>query len=250
MTKTNAGLVEYCRAQLGLPYWYGTFGQTASASLLASKKKQYPKYYTASDFSTQFGKRVHDCAGLPKGYLWSATPTSAPKYDAGTDWGATAFYQHCNKKGTIDTFDHVPGRLVFKGKPSKMSHVGVYVGAGKIIEAKGHKWGVIESKLDETWDYWGQCELFEESAPAPAPQPQPTPAPTPTPAPAPSGELYKVKTNGSNLRLRVAPNTNAAVLASMPNGSKVIVNGKSGSWSHTTYNGKTGWAFSKWLVKI
>jgi uncharacterized protein YraI len=59
-----------------------------------------------------------------------------------------------------------------------------------------------------------------------------------------------VKTNGSNLRLRVAPNTNAAVLASMPNGSKVIVNGKSGSWSHTTYNGKTGWAFSKWLVKI
>ena len=32
MTKTNAGLVEYCRAQLGLPYWYGTFGQTASAS--------------------------------------------------------------------------------------------------------------------------------------------------------------------------------------------------------------------------
>jgi uncharacterized protein YgiM (DUF1202 family) len=191
---------------------------------------------------------VHDCAGLPKGYLWSATPTSAPKYDAGTDWGATAFYQHCNKKGTIDTFDPVPGRLVFKGKPSKMSHVGVYVGAGKIIEAKGHKWGVIESKLDETWDYWGQCELFEESAPAPAPQPQPTPAPTP--APAPSGELYKVKTNGSNLRLRVAPNTNAAVLASMPNGSKVIVNGKSGSWSHTTYNGKTGWAFSKWLVKI
>ena len=248
MTKTNAGLVEYCRAQLGLPYWYGTFGQTASASLLASKKKQYPEYYTASDFSTQFGKRVHDCAGLPKGYLWSATPTSAPKYDAGTDWGATAFYQHCNKKGTIDTFDHVPGRLVFKGKPSKMSHVGVYVGAGKIIEAKGHKWGVIESKLDETWDYWGQCELFEESAPAPAPQPQPTPAPAPEPS---KSNKYKVKTNtGVPLRLRAAPNTKSVVLALIPNGTVVEVNGESNGWAHTAYAGRSGWASMTYLKKV
>ena len=247
MTKTNAGLVEYCRAQLGLPYWYGTFGQTASASLLASKKKQYPKYYTASDFSTQFGKRVHDCAGLPKGYLWSATPTSAPKYDAGTDWGATAFYQHCNKKGTIDTFDHVPGRLVFKGKPSKMTHVGVYVGDGKIIEAKGHKYGVVESKLDKTWDYWGQCELFEESAPAPAPQPQPTPAP----APAPTSTKYKVKTNtGVPLRLRAAPNTKSTVLALIPNGTVIEVNGESNGWAHTAYAGRTGWASMTYLKKV
>ena len=247
MTKTNAGLVEYCRAQLGLPYWYGTFGQTASASLLASKKKQYPKYYTASDFSTQFGKRVHDCAGLPKGYLWSATPTSAPKYDAGTDWGATAFYQHCNKKGTIDTFDHVPGRLVFKGKPSKMTHVGVYVGDGKIIEAKGHKYGVVESKLDKTWDYWGQCELFEESAPAPAPQPQPTPAP----APAPTSTKYKVKTNtGVPLRLRAAPNTKSAVLTTIPNGTVINVTKTQNGWAYTCYNGYNGWCSMTYLKKI
>lgn len=254
MTKTNAGLVEYCRAQLGLPYWYGTFGQTASASLLASKKKQYPKYYTASDFSTQFGKRVHDCAGLPKGYLWSATPTSAPKYDAGTDWGATAFYQHCNKKGTIDTFDHVPGRLVFKGKPSKMSHVGVYVGDGKIIEAKGHKYGVVESKLDKTWDYWGQCNVIEEDS-APAPEPQPEPQPQPAPAPEPVKNNYKVKTNGSPLALRAAPNAKSACLAWMPNSKPgkptlVTVTGTSGSWSRTTYKGLNGWAFSKWLAKV
>ena len=28
--KTATGLVEYAIAQLGKPYWYGTFGQTAS----------------------------------------------------------------------------------------------------------------------------------------------------------------------------------------------------------------------------
>ena len=32
--KNNAGLVLYAKAQVGLPYWYGTFGQTASPTLL------------------------------------------------------------------------------------------------------------------------------------------------------------------------------------------------------------------------
>lgn len=48
MSKTAKGLVEYARAQLGRPYWWGTFGQTACASLLAAKRKQYPGYYQAA----------------------------------------------------------------------------------------------------------------------------------------------------------------------------------------------------------
>ena len=43
--KTNKGLVEYAKAQLGKPYWYGTFGNEASKSLYNSKKKQYPSNY-------------------------------------------------------------------------------------------------------------------------------------------------------------------------------------------------------------
>ncbi|MCD7741370.1 MAG: hypothetical protein LUI06_04110 [Ruminococcus sp.] len=81
-TKTNTGLVAYAKAQVGLPYWYGTFGQTASASLYTSKKKQYPSYYTASDFSSQYGKRVHNCVGLIKGYLWSSSVTATPAYNS------------------------------------------------------------------------------------------------------------------------------------------------------------------------
>ena len=42
MTKTNTGLVEYAKAQLGKPYWGGTFGQVASAGLLVQKRTQYP----------------------------------------------------------------------------------------------------------------------------------------------------------------------------------------------------------------
>jgi hypothetical protein len=80
--------------------------------------------------------------------------------------------------------------------------------------------------------------------------PTPAPTPTPTPAPAPQAEPYKVTTNGSNLRLRVAPNDKAAVLASMPNGSRVTVTAHQNGWNRTTYKGQTGWAFAKWMTKI
>ena len=56
MSKTGQGLAEYAKAQLGKPYWWGTFGQTASAALLTQKRTQYPSYYTADDFDSQFGQ--------------------------------------------------------------------------------------------------------------------------------------------------------------------------------------------------
>ena len=247
MAKTNGGLVEYCKAQIGRPYWYGTFGNTASASLYEAKKKQYPNKYTAKDYASQYGQRVHDCAGLIKGYLWSATPDSPPKYNAKEDYGATAFYQHCDKKGTIASFDRVPGRLLFKGTPSKMTHVGVWDGE-KIIEAKGHAYGVVVSNLDSKWTHWGQCNLITEDQ---APAPTPTPTPTPAPTPAPSYPKYKVKTNtGVPLRLRAAPTTKSVTLALIPNGTIITVTDTSGNWARTTYGGHTGWCSMTYLKKV
>lgn len=241
MAKTNGGLVEYCKAQIGRPYWYGTFGNAASASLYEAKKKQYPKYYTAKDYASQYGQRVHDCAGLIKGYLWSATPDSPPKYNAKEDYGATAFYQHCDKKGTIASFDRVPGRLLFKGTPSKMTHVGVWDGE-KIIEAKGHAYGVVVSNLDGKWTHWGQCNLITEDQ---------APAPTPAPAPEPASTKYKVKTNtGVPLRLRSAPNTKSTVLALIPNGTVINVTKTQNGWAYTCYNGYNGWCSMKYLKKV
>ena len=83
-SKTNTGLVAYAKAQVGNPYWYGTFGQVATEALLKSKMAQYPGQFEGSRPATarakHIGKRVHDCCGLIKGYLWCSTPTSAPKY--------------------------------------------------------------------------------------------------------------------------------------------------------------------------
>lgn len=159
--KTNTALVEYAKAQLGLPYWYGTFGQTGTADLYTYKKKQYPQYYKSwNDFPTQYGKRVHDCVGLIKGYLWSDTATSKPVYNSKQDVSANGMLSKCLEKGKIATMPDIPGVLVFMN-----GHVGVYIGGGEVIEARGHEYGVVKTKLKaRPWVNWGKCPWIEYQA--------------------------------------------------------------------------------------
>lgn len=157
MTKTNIGLVEYAKAQLGKPYWYGCFSQIATETLYKQKKAQYPKFYTANDYPSQYGQRVHDCIGLIKGYLWSDTPTSVPKYNAAQDVSADGMLSLCKEKGKISTIPEIPGVLVFSPQ-----HVGVYIGNGYVIEARGHSYGIVKTKLSTRgWKNWGKCPWIE-----------------------------------------------------------------------------------------
>lgn len=160
--KNNAGLVLYAKAQVGLPYWYGTFGQTASPTLLNSKRKQYPSYYKSTDFNTQYNKRVHDCVGLIKGYLWSDTTTSKPKYNASQDVSAAGMYKNSTTKGYMSTFPAINGTLVYKKSGNRISHVGIYCVDGYVYEAKGHKYGVVKTPYKQTdWVLWSLCPYIE-----------------------------------------------------------------------------------------
>lgn len=167
MAKTGQGLVEYAKAQLGKPYWWGTFGQTANAGLLAAKRQQYPGYYTARDFTAQFGQKVHDCVGLIKGYLWCDTPDSEPIYKASQDVAVSGLFMACPENGSIDTMPDIPGVCVFM---RDMSHVGVYVGGGYVVEATGHARGVVKTKLaGRGWGLWGKPRWISyEAAVTPA----------------------------------------------------------------------------------
>jgi hypothetical protein len=259
MAKTNSGLVTYCKKQVGLPYWFGTYGQKASKALYLKKKKQYPKYYKAKNFPSQYGKRVHDCAGLIKGYLWSSSPTATPKYNAKEDYGATGFYTHAKHKGTISSFKKIDGQLVFKGSGSKMTHVGVYVG-GYVIEAKGHAYGVVKTKFNSSWTHWAQCHLITDDTSKPQPAPAPTPAPEPTPEPTPSADKYSASYVGtwqvtahSGLWMRTAPNKSKIIC--IPYGKKVKCGGyyqtaSDGEWLKVTYDKKTGYSFKEYLKKL
>ena len=162
MSKTAKGLVEYARAQLGRPYWWGTFGQTAGASLLAAKRKQYPGYYLAADFESQLGHKVHDCVGLIKGYRWCDGPEDGtPAYIGAQDVAVAGLYRQCGAKGDILSMPDEPGVCVFMGN---MGHVGVYIGGGRVIEAMGHAYGVVETRLQgRGWAFWGKPDWIDYS---------------------------------------------------------------------------------------
>lgn len=151
--KTAKGLVEYCIAQLCRPYWYGTYGQIATKELYEEKKKRYWKYYCwANDYEEQFGQKVHDCTGLTEGYLMSASPNSEPKYKSKYDFSANGLLKACKEKGDIKDIPEIPGILVFYD-----GHTGVYIGNGKVIEARGHAYGVVTTLLnDRPWTHWGK----------------------------------------------------------------------------------------------
>lgn len=152
MEKTAQGLIEYAKAQLGRPYWYGTFGQAASKALYDQKKNQYPRQYEWEyDGATA---KVHDCVGLIKGYLWGGGPEDLdPVYNAAQDKSANAMYTVCKTKGEMATMPDVPGILVFLP-----GHVGVYIGDGEVIEARSRRYGVYKTKLAERpWKTWGYC---------------------------------------------------------------------------------------------
>lgn len=241
--RTNTNLAQFCLEVLGAPYWFGTFGTKASRQLYNEKKAQYPSYYppkswTEGSFTDDFGKRVCDCAGLIKWFLWSDSMSNKnPTYKSSEDWGATTFYSKCTSKGKISTLPaNKIGLLVFNGNDSTKSHVGVIVSNdGTVVEAKGHAYGVIKSKAS-SWGYWGKCNLIKYDT-----EPAPTPEPT--------GNTYKVVNIHTFLAIRTSPENlgEKNQIGKLFNGAVVTVKEIKGDWANISGN---CWCSTKYLQKI
>ena len=62
----------------------------------------------------------------------------------------------CKDRGAIKTIPELKGTLVFGD-----DHVGVYIGNGEVIEARGHVYGVVKTRLaGRGWKYWGKCPFI------------------------------------------------------------------------------------------
>lgn len=168
MSKTSKGLVEYAIAQLGRPYWYGTVGDIAGSKLWDGKAKTYPKYYSEARKQTaisrgDWGKKVHDCSGLIKGYLMSNSPDMAATYRKSYDYSANMFKNNAVESGPISSIPEIPGLAVWRN-----NHIGVYIGNGEIVEAMGFDYGVVKTKIaDRDFTMWLKLPFisYEEAAP-------------------------------------------------------------------------------------
>ena len=157
--KTNSALVAYARRALseGWVYWYGTTGRPCSASLLQRKRAQYPAHYGAARMAVYRrhiaeGRSCADCINLVKGYMWLDEETGKQGYaiNGCPDANADGMFARSAQKGSIETMPEIPGLIVrFSG------HAGVYVGAGRVIEARGFAYGVVETALAaRPWTHW------------------------------------------------------------------------------------------------
>ena len=237
--RTAQNLATFCLQVVGTPYWFGCFGQKADRSLYNSKKAQYPQYYppkswTEASFTDDFEKRVTDCAGLFKWFLWSDNMTNKnPTYKASEDWGSDTLYKKCTEKGKIGTLPaNKIGIGVFKVKNGVRTHVGVIVDdSGTVVEAKGHAYGTIKSKASD-WDEWGKLPLIKYND-------TPAPEPTPTPTPEPTGNTYKVVNIHTYLAIRSTPVALADdknLVGKLFNGAVVTVLEKKGNWARISGN--------------
>lgn len=235
--KQASEFLEFIKAQIGNYYWYGTFGQKASVCLYNDRKAAYPNQYKASDYKEQIAdpKPCFDCAGLVKS-LWVY-----PKYNAADDLGATGIYGKCKVKGALDVSKLKPGHLVFKGNDKTKTHVGIYIGNDEVIEAKGHAYGVIKSKLSSNnWSYYAEYYNVDYSA-------EPAPEPAPEPSTGCSHDLT-VNTQYDDLMLRSGPGVCYPVIKRMPKGSKVLWHGeKEGNWLKVEYQHYQGYASADYL---
>lgn len=182
----------------------------------------------------KFPKPADNCAaGCP--YLWSYLKS---------------------RFGSVAKAKGQPGDIIFFN--AKCTHVGIIekISNGKYITIEGNKNNGVargEYSINSTKIYGIIHPNYSDIEPKP--EPEPTPEPTPTPQP--TTEKYKVKTNGSPLALRCAPNTKSYNIAWMPNKSEITVSGfvtgekiyGNNQWARATYKGKTGYCSAKWITK-
>ena len=165
MKKKASDLVKYCIAQIGRPYWLGGFGQKADKDLYEQNKNRLKYGPWEGDYEKAVGQKVHDCCGLVKGFCWTDGPDipwRAGQYSINglPDWGVAEQYENCTKKGGISSMPELPGLLVFT---KNMSHMGVYIGNGEVVEARGHAYGVQRNNLkDRNFALWGRLDCCIE----------------------------------------------------------------------------------------
>ena len=168
--KTAQGLVRWAEAAYtkGWVYWYGTYCNPCTTSRLAGKTKQYPTHYKDSRQAAYkkhiaAGKTCTDCVGLIKGYYWEQDGTIKYKRDGLPDTSASGMYRAAKVKGKVaDGMPEVPGLLVWT---KTQSHVGVYVGGGYVVEARGFSYGVQRNRLaDRGFTHWGYCPYIDYGA--------------------------------------------------------------------------------------
>lgn len=152
--KKSSELVAFVRGKLGTPYVYGMKGTVMTASAYEYLKRQYPSQVKDSD-KEKIGKVCVDCSGL---ISWCT----------GLIRGSSQYKETAKKVLPISQIaEAVPGCALWKP-----GHIGVYIGGGYAVEARGSAYGTVQTRVaDRPWTHilWlHDIDYNNSSAPASA----------------------------------------------------------------------------------
>lgn len=145
----KSGKITYYKERYG--YVLGGQGQTYSKALAqqwgAVKRCGKSAAYFTRDCAHWFGRRIVDCSGM----IVEAIRAYDKSYG---DRAANTFRNQFSGSGKISSIPEVPGVAIWKS-----GHIGIYIGGGKVIEARGYKYGVVLSELSsQAWKEWGYID--------------------------------------------------------------------------------------------
>lgn len=176
-------IAQIAMGLVGNAYAYGGTGQKCTVKNREARIKQYASFEAAIKKNCPImsgkktdcngckwqGKCMYDCAQLSK----KAAKAAGYQLESGatSQWKKTK-WEHT---GTIDTLPkESEGIILFvqqKNDPNTMSHVGVGVGNGMSVDARGHDYGVVKRSIASSgYTHWAELpglddliEIDEES---------------------------------------------------------------------------------------
>lgn len=211
-------------------YIFGSSGQLWTAQSQARTTNQMAQEYG----SKWIGHRVADCSGL---FSWAAAQLGG-YLPHGSN---SIFRKYCTSTGT-DMSQTQPGYAVFKVRAGTKYadkkdyyHIGLYVGSGKVIEAKSTQKGVVSSRLSE-WHAWGRLKGVSYTMETEV-----------DPMVNKCGPAVVDVPNDGTVRVRAKSSTTAQVVTTLPEGAEVTVEAIEGEWCKVSFQG-TGYIMNKFLV--
>lgn len=147
----NSAYIPY-REKAGYIWGYSGGVWTAEAQKAATRDM------TVKYGSRWIGRRCWDCSGL---WVWIFKLYGMSIYHGSN----TIWKQYCTAKGEIKNGRKESGEAILPGSAvflyrkadNNRHHIGVYVGNGRVIEAKGTINGVVMSDISK-WDEWGEIK--------------------------------------------------------------------------------------------
>ena len=171
MGKKIDDFIAYLNSHLGDAYVWGAQGERVDNRPNLEKwvrrketsRREADRALTYIKKAAKTPLYAFDCSGLIIHWLRDI------KGLIDSDTNAQGLYRQCTQKGKLGAWQMQPGDFVFRYSfaKGKMAHVGVYVGNGIVIEAKGRDYGVVNLHLSfGGWTHQGRHPaLAEDTAP-------------------------------------------------------------------------------------